>query len=314
MLLGGPHSCSDPIPAVRRPTASRWHERCSQTGSSAAFAALNYVVYERTLFGRVAVRDVAAHFRDGRPGRSDRRVRSPTRFDRRRVMIVSDLSAAALHLATQLHEPVCTRQALFVDPSLEPPRGRRLGTASRRARRLFASMALVDAVGPWWRSRSGFLLGPLLGGALLAAKGARPVFVANSLSFVLSALLCVSISGRFRATPHAEHGGLAAGMRLMARDRLLRGVGVVTLGTVLGFGMTMVATVPLARALDAGPSGYSALIAGWVRVRSWEPWPAVVSTLGPRLPASSPAPRWWPCQRSLLVSFPSCGGSPAPCC
>lgn len=33
----------------------------------------------------------------------------------------------------------------------------------------------------------------------------------------------------------------------MAREPLLRGVGIVYLGIVLGLGMTMVATVPLAR-------------------------------------------------------------------
>jgi MFS family permease len=243
---------------VRRVALAR---AVSQTGSSAAFAALNFVVYERTrsaawvsaalllTFGTVGLAGpIAGAIAD--------------RFDRRRVMIVSDLSAAVLFAAMGLVDSVTALIALAFAAALAE-------TPFQAA----AAAAIPDMTADDGLSRAnglvevggqvGFLLGPLLGGATLAARGSATVFVANSLSFALSALLCLSVRGRFQAIPQGEHHGAAAGMRLMAGDPMLRGVGLVYLGTVLGLGMTMVATVPLAGELGAGPSGYGALIAGW---------------------------------------------------
>jgi MFS family permease len=243
---------------VRRVALAR---AVSQTGSSAAFAALNFVIYERTrsaawlsatlllTFGTVGLAGpVAGSIAD--------------RFDRRRVMIVSDLSAAAMFAGMGLVDSVIPLLALaFAAALAETPFQAAAAAAIPDMTPddgLSRANGLVEVGG-----QVGFLLGPLLGGALLAARGASTVFTANSASFALSALLCLSVRGRFRAIPQGEHRGAAAGIRLMLGDPMLRGVGIVYLGTVLGLGMTMVATVPLVGQLGAGASGYGALIAGW---------------------------------------------------
>ncbi len=248
-----------PVPSdVRRLALAR---SASQTGSSASFAALNYLVYEQTRSAVWLSATLLLTF--GTVGLAGPFAGSiADRFDRRRVMILSDLSAAVLVAGMSLVGSVGSLIALaFAGALAEAPFQPALAAAVPSMvdeGRLSRANGLVELGG-----QVGFLVGPLLGGALLAAQGARAVFAANSVSFLLSALLCASISGRFRATPHAVHHGLGAGMRLMMRDPLLRGIGVVVLGTVLGLGMTMVATVPLARTLGAGSTGYGMLIAGW---------------------------------------------------
>jgi MFS family permease len=244
--------------SVRRVALAR---AVSQTGSSAAFAALNFVVYDRTrsaawlsatlllTFGTVGLAGpIAGSIAD--------------RFDRRRVMIVSDMSAAVLFAGMGLVGSVTALIALAFAAALAETPFQAAAAAVMPEMALDEELSrangLVEVGG-----QVGFLLGPLLGGALLAARGASTVFIANSLSFALSALLCRSVRGRFRAIPQSEHRGASAGIRLMTGDPVLRGVGIVYLGTVLGLGMTMVATVPLTAELGAGSSGYGALIAGW---------------------------------------------------
>jgi MFS family permease len=118
------------------------------------------------------------------------------RFDRRQVMIVSDLSAAALFAGMGV--------APSVGPLLAVAFAAALAETPFQAAAAAAIPGMVDDDG---LSRAnglvelggqvGFLVGPLLGGAVLAAQGAGTVFVSNSLSFVLSALLCWSVRGSF---------------------------------------------------------------------------------------------------------------------
>jgi predicted MFS family arabinose efflux permease len=112
-------------------------------------------------------------------------------------------------------------------------------------------------------ANAGIMLGPAVGGVLLAVMGADLVFAANALSFVLSAVLVMTIRGRFsvdRREGEDEHRGLRAGFVFIARDRVLR---ILVLGWfvfVLGLGMVMVADVPLAESFGTGSTGYGLII------------------------------------------------------
>ena len=64
----------------------------------------------------------------------------------------------------------------------------------------------------------GIMIGPAIGGLLLATVGAPAVFLINAASFVVSALLVVSVRGaRFSGdrSDEEEHRGLTAGFRFL---------------------------------------------------------------------------------------------------
>jgi MFS family permease len=110
------------------------------------------------------------------------------------------------------------------------------------------------------------MLGPALGGALLALIGPGMVFAANAVSFVLSAALVATVRGRFaedRGEASDEHRGLRAGFVFIARDRVLRTLVFAWCALVLGIGIAMVADVPLAEVFGAGSAGYGLMIGAW---------------------------------------------------
>jgi predicted MFS family arabinose efflux permease len=105
------------------------------------------------------------------------------------------------------------------------------------------------------------------GGVLFAAVGPRWVFALNALSFVVSAGLLTSVRGTFadpaRSPALHEHGGLAAGFRFLARERVLRQMLASWVVFVLGTASTIVAEPLLADEFGAGSVGYGALMACW---------------------------------------------------
>jgi MFS family permease len=115
---------------------------------------------------------------------------------------------------------------------------------------------------------SGIALGPVIGGVLLGVVGASWVFAINAISFVASALVTMTVRGRFQDERPADgepdgHGGLSAGLRLLWADRVLRRMSIAWLVFVLGMGMSMVADAPVAEYFDAGELGFGLLIACW---------------------------------------------------
>ena len=253
---------SEPRPntAVRRFALARL---ASATGSAASFAALNYVVFESTrssawlaatlllTFGTVAVVSPAT----GMLG---------DRFDRKAVMIASDLSVAVAFaamafvesiglivglafLATLVHTafPAAAAGAL---PNLVPDEA------------LAHANSTLEVAG-----QAGFILGPLLGGAAVPSVGAGTVFLGNAASFIVSAALIGSVAGRFaREQKHdAKERSVLSGVRLLVRVRVLRAVAIIYFAISLGIGITIVANVPLARSLGVGSLGYGSLIAVW---------------------------------------------------
>src|SRR5207247_10564874 len=66
-------------------------------------------------------------------------------------------------------------------------------------------------------TNAGILIGPLVGGALVATIGAGAVFAMNAVSFVVSAGLVWTVTGSFsgRRDDTSEHRGMLAGFRFV---------------------------------------------------------------------------------------------------
>jgi MFS family permease len=109
------------------------------------------------------------------------------------------------------------------------------------------------------------MVGPAIGGILLAAAGAPWVFAINAVSFVLSAALVVSVRARFVSdrSDEGEHKGVWAGFRFLFREPVLRRISIAWVVLVLGIGMAMVGDVPLVDVFDAGSAGFGLMIGLW---------------------------------------------------
>jgi predicted MFS family arabinose efflux permease len=246
--------------AVRRLALARL---ISLTGGAAAYLALNFVIYEKTgsaawvawglilTFGALGLASPFA----GALG---------DRFDRRRVMIASDLLGAAVFFAMAMTEdPGLLLGLAFLSALAEAP----FMAASTAA---IPNLVDEDQIGyanglVALGRNAGIVLGPVLGGVLVASVGGGAVFAANAVSFVISALLVASVHGRFSGERDEsdEHRGLRAGFRFLFSDRVLRTMALTWLGLVLALGMTMVADVALAEVFGVGAFGYGLLIACW---------------------------------------------------
>ena len=250
-----------PRSAVRRLALARL---ISITGGAAAFAALNFTIYERTRSAAWLSASLLLTF--GASG-----LFAPLggvlgdRFNRQRVMIVSDLAGAAAFSAMAFVEDPALLLAIgFVTAVVETP----FWSASQAAiPNLVGKDELAWANGLLQvGANAGIMLGPAVGGVLLAVMGPGMVFGLNGLTFVLSAVVVASVRGRFsedRTEHDEEHRGLKAGFLFIARDRVLRILVFAWTVFVFGIGMVMVADVPLVEEFDAGATGYGLLIGFW---------------------------------------------------
>ena len=108
-------------------------------------------------------------------------------------------------------------------------------------------------------------IGPLLGGALVAAAGPDPAYWVNAATFVVSALLLAPIPGRrFQAGTAVSHGhwrDLLEGFSFVLRSRALLTVLVAWNVFMLASAGINVAEVFLAKdTFDAGDFGYGLLV------------------------------------------------------
>ena len=250
-----------PRSAVRRLALARL---ISITGGAAAFAALNFTIYERT--GSAAWLSASLLLTFGASG-----LFAPLggmlgdRFDRQRVMIASDLAGAAAFAAMAFVEDPALLLAIgFVTAVVETP----FWSASQAS---IPNLVSKDEL-PWANgllqlgANAGIMLGPAVGGVLLALIGAGMVFGLNALSFVLSALVVATVRGRFsedRSEHEDEHRGIKAGFVFIAHDRILRILVIAWTVFVFGIGMVMVADVPLVEEFGSGATGYGLLIGCW---------------------------------------------------
>ena len=248
-----------PRSAVRRLATARL---ISITGGAAAYAALNFTIFEKT--GSASWVAVSLLLTFGVTGF----IGPPAgilgdRFDRRRVLIVSDLAGAACFGMMALSsEPAWLLPWAFLSAIAEAP----FWSASEAA--------IPNVAGPelttWANSLlgasklAGIAVGPALGGALLAVTSPDVVFGANAISFVLSALIIATVHARFSGGDgEDEFHGLRAGFRFLRHDRVLRTLLLAWVVFISGMGMSMVADAPLAEFFGAGSFGFGMLITAW---------------------------------------------------
>lgn len=261
--------------AVRRVAAARG---ISLTGSQAAFAALAYIVYRLTdesaawlsvtllltMGVQGLVQPVASWFGD--------------RFDRRRVLVVSDLLAAAGFVALAFARTPGQLVAIAcLTAILESPVW---AVAAAAVPNLTDEDHLSWANGQVTIGRNlGSFAGPLLGTAIAAAlaPGMHPpsgrlyaagafVFGLNAATFLVSAWLIGRTPGRFnddRRDVGGEHAGIKAGFRYAMNDRVLRAILIGWSVLILGAGLILVAELPYADSFDQGAFGYGLLNALW---------------------------------------------------
>ena len=255
----GTRPMTAPRSAVRRLATARL---ISITGGAAAYAALNFTVFEKT--GSASWVAVSLLLTFGVTGF----VGPPAgilgdRVDRRKVLIVSDLAGAACFGMMALSsEPAWLLPWAFLSAIAEAP----FWSASEAA--------IPNVAGPelttWANSLlsasklAGIAVGPALGGALLAVTSPDIVFGANAVSFVLSAVIIATVHARFSGGgSEDEFHGLRAGFRFLRQDRVLRTLLLAWVVFISGMGMSMVADAPLAAFFDAGSFGFGLLITAW---------------------------------------------------
>ena len=259
--------------AVRRVAVARG---ISLTGSGAAFTVLGYMVYRLTdesaiwlsltLLLTMGVQGLVQPFASW----------LGDRFDRRRVLVISDLCAAVGFVGLAFARTPGQLVALaMVTAVLESPVW---AVAGASIPNLVEEEDLPWANGQVAIGRHlGSFIGPLLGAqlvVLLAGDGASPerllaagafVFGLNAASFVFSAWLIGSTPGRFNdeRSGKSEHPGVRAGFRYAMSDPVLRAILIGWSVLLLGVGLILVAELPYADEFGKGVFGFGLISALW---------------------------------------------------
>lgn len=215
------------------------------------------------------------------------------RFDRRRTMIVCDLSRSVLLLPLLFVDTRPTLWILLVVSAVQSAIGQ-LFFPARHA--LLPGLVPLDT-----RMRANSLdslsmgitrlIGPIGGGAVLAGLGISAVVIIDAVSFTLSALLLwrmrvpLSIAhAPGRARPSVRND-LLSGIRLCWRKRTVRGVLALSGFVMVGYGLVSVLTVVFVRTdLGAGAAAF-----GWMLAAQGIGITAaglLGTRIGPRVPAS----------------------------
>ena len=248
----------------------------SITGGAAAFTALMFAVYERTdrstvwlsaaLLVTFGVHGVLGWFA-GALG---------DRFDRKKVLIVSDLAGVAVYLAIAgVEDPGWLLVFGFLAAVAEAPF---ISASSAAVPALVHRPEDVDRANSWISvgTSAGIFIGPAIGGFALDAVGVGTVFAANAVTFAVSALLVWSIRRPFAqvspsqtgAEAHGEdHRGVLAGLRFIRREPVLARITIAFTIMVAFIGLVMVSDLPLVELFAQGGAEtgrfYGFLIAAW---------------------------------------------------
>lgn len=188
------------------------------------------------------------------------------KHDRRRVIVASAL-AAALGLAVTAAFTVAGMwmAALVVVVLAGTPQGALTAAVNGAVPNLVGEGDLAAANGTVGALRSaGFMLGPGIGGALLAVMGAAGVYVVSALLMATAAGLVAWIPGAFRAQP-GEHGlgSRMDGYRRLMSDPWMRLLTIAWGLIMIGIGPVIVAEVVLARQFAVGSLGYGLIAVAW---------------------------------------------------
>lgn len=238
----------------------------SVAGSQAAQIAVVYAIYTRTRSGAWVVATLAASISvTGLLGPVGGWVAD--HFDRRRLMMASELGAGAVYAAmTVVHAPLLLVLATLAASIAGMPF------------RAASGAAVPNLVGPddlaWANGQLGaafnlaLVAGPIVGGGLVAASGAGTVFAVNAASYGLSVLLIRSVRWRFQEARHdrpeqAGAGQLLAGFRAIVGSPGLVPLAVAGALAFGSFGAALVIDPALATYFHAGSLGYGLLTATW---------------------------------------------------
>ena len=250
-----------PRTAIRRLAAGR---AISFTGSEATWIALMVAIYAAThstvwmsgtLFLTIGASGVCTPLA-GALG---------DRYDRRTVMVLSDLAAASVAAAMALaHAPGLLVALAFAGAVAQSP----FFSASTAA-----IPNLVETRDVAWANSmialgrsTGSLVGPVLGGVVAGLVSPSAVFLLNALCFAGSAALAWSVHGRFadpRRADEAEHRGLRAGVTFLMGEPVLRLMLAAWVVLLVLLGPVLVAELPLAHSFGVGSTGYGLLVACW---------------------------------------------------
>jgi predicted MFS family arabinose efflux permease len=227
-------------------------------GSRIAAVALSFLIYERTgsalwLAGTLFFTFGVTGFLTPLAGKI------ADRYDRRAVMIASDLlSLATWLLLVFVRAPILLASIGFVASVVALPF------------QFAASAAIPNIVDeddlPWANGlmsaahSTATLAGPAIGGALYALGGAGLAFAVNACSFGLSALLAWSVRGvRFSAEQiEGEERSVSSleGFRVIRRDPFLLWITVAWTCMWLAMNIAYVADPPLAKSFGVGAFGF----------------------------------------------------------
>lgn len=238
----------------------------SVTGSQAAEIAVVYVIYARTHSGAWLVATLAASISvSGLLGPLGGWVAD--RFDRRRVMIISELAAGAVYAAmTVAHAPLLLLLGTLAAAVVGSPFRAASGAAIPN---LVPTSDLAWANGQLGAAFNLALVsGPIIGGGLVAASGAGTVFAVNAASYALSAVLIRSVRAAFQeaAGDHVDLQGaheLMAGFRAVMTSRRLAPLAAASALSFGAFGAALVIDPALSAFFHAGSVGYGLLTSTW---------------------------------------------------
>ncbi len=187
------------------------------------------------------------------------------RHDRRIVIIVSALLAAAGFAASAVlvwRGDVIATIVLMV--AAGATQGALTAAVQGAVPNLVADDELTQAnsVAGAFRS-AGYMLGPGIGGALLAVTAAPGVFVASAAMMTVSGLLMVGIRTPFHSDRQEEIGGRMDGYRQLVADRWMRRLTLAWSLIMIGVGPVIVAEVVLAHHFHVGSVGYGMISVFW---------------------------------------------------
>jgi MFS family permease len=188
------------------------------------------------------------------------------RHDRRRVVVVSaiftalalavcaPLALAGLTIPIVIAIVVASATHGAISPAIQGAVPALVEDEQRSA-----ANSLVNAA-----KSAGFMLGPGLGGALLAVIGPAGVFLGSALMLAAAAILVGRLDGEFRAAPHEDGpGGHMDGFRRLMSDGWLRLLTLAWALVMVGVGPVIVAEVVLARHFAVGSLGYGLIAVFW---------------------------------------------------
>jgi MFS family permease len=236
----------------------------SSTGSIAAYVALVAVVYDRSGHSGIwiAVALVVGFGVSALLGPWAGHIGD--RYDRRKVMIASDLVAAVAFVGIAFAHSLPLLVVLAgVASAAEVPSGPAAGAllvmVVPEDRRTWATGTRSSS------GSAGTFLGGAFGGFVVAAFGGGAAFLINAASFVVSAALVSFVRGNYRAVKPegVEDRGIWDGFRFAFSNPPLRLTLLATSLCLLGTGMINVAEYPLFVDMGGGSKAYGIAVAGW---------------------------------------------------